>query len=157
MNSQFTYSTRTGNKVRSYVKVAFVICMVIAALAVVAAVNRNQMISEVMATPRPLDANLIPTETAVIAAPVVPVENCPSDPASWTFAGNPTAPGSNHKMLGPQCVYDNLERTAAWVYATTALGYTRADAAAALGLQQQNTMITNLASVTVLTDFNDRP
>ena len=70
MNNQFTYSTRTGNKVRSYVKVAFVIFVVIAALAVVAAVNRNQMVSEVMATPRPLDSNLIPTETAVVAAPV---------------------------------------------------------------------------------------
>ena len=157
MNNQFTYSTRTGNKVRSYVKVAFVIFAVIAALAVVAAVNRNQLVSEVMATPRPLDSNLIPTETAVVAAPAVPVEECSSDPATWTLSNQPTAPGSNHKVLAPQCVYDNLERTAAWVYATTALGYTRADAAAALGLQQQNTLITNLASVTVLTDFNDRP
>ena len=157
MNSQFTYSTRTGNKVRSYVKVAFVIFAVIAALAVVAAVNRSQMVSEVMATPRPLDSNLIPTATIEVAAPVVPVEDCPSDPASWTFSGNPIAPGSNHKMLAPQCVYDKLEKTAAWAYATTALGYTRADAAAALGLQQQNTLITNLASVTVLTDFNDEP
>ena len=53
-------------------------------------------------------------------------------------------------------MYDKLEKTAAWVYATTALGYTRADTAAALGLQS-NTLITNLASVTVLTDFNDQP
>ena len=157
MNNQFTYSTRTGNKVRSYMKVAFVIFAVIAALAVVAAVNRNQMISEVMATPRPLDSNLIPTETAVIAAPVVPVENCPSDPASWTFSGNPTAPGSNHKMLAPQCVYDKLEETVAWVYATTALGYTRSEAAAKLGLSQESTLITNLPSVNVLTDYNDDP
>jgi len=157
MNSQFTYSTRTGNKVRSYVKVAFVIFVVIAALAVVAAVNRNQMISEVMATPRPLDSNLIPTETAVVAAQIVPAEGCPSDPASWTLSDQPMAFGSNLKVLTPQCVYDKLETTAAWVYATTALGYTRADAAAALGLPQQNTLITNLASVTVLTDFNDEP
>src|SRR6266511_5215825 len=156
MNNQFTYSTRTGNKMRSYVKVAIVIFVVIAALAVVAAVNRDQMASQVMATPRPLDANLIPIATIEVAAPVVPVEDCPSDPASWTLAGNPVAPGSNHKMLAPQCAYDKLEKTAAWVYATTALGYTRADAAVALGLQQ-NTLITNLASVTVLTDFNDEP
>jgi hypothetical protein len=157
MNNQFTYSTRTGNKVRSYVKVAFVIFVVIAALAVVAAVNRNQIVSEVMATPRPLDSNLIPTETAVVAAPAVPVEECPSDPASWTLSDQPMAFGSNLKALTPQCVYDKVEKTAAWVYATTALGYTRADAAAALGLQQQNTLITNLASVIVLTDFNDQP
>ncbi len=156
MNSRFTYSTRTGNKVRSYVKVAFVIFLVIAALAVVAAVNRNQMISEVMATPRPLDSNLILTETSVVVAPAVPVEDCPSDPANWTLSDQPMAFGSNHKMLAPRCAYDKLEKTAAWVYATTALGYTRADAAAALGLQQ-NTLITNLASLTVLTDFNDEP
>lgn len=157
MNNQFTYSTRTGSKTRGYVKVAFVIFLVIAALAVVAAVNRNQMVTKVMATPRPLDANLIPTETAVVAAPAVPVEECPSDPASWTLSDQPMAFGSNLKALTPQCVYDKLEKTAAWVYATTALGYTRADAAAALGLQQQNTLITNLASVIVLTDFNDQP
>ena len=156
MNNQFTYSTRTGSKMRGYVKVAFVIFLVIAALAVVAAVNRNQMVTKVMATPRPLDANLIPTETAVVAAPAVPVEGCPSDPASWTLSDQPMAFGSNLKALTPQCVYDKLEKTAAWVYATTALGYTRADAAAALGLQQ-NTLITNLASLTVLTDFNDEP
>jgi hypothetical protein len=157
MNSQFTYSTRTGNKVRSYVKVAFVIFVVIAALAVVAAVNRNQLVAEVMATPRPLDANLIPTETAVVAAPAVRVEECPSDPSSWTLSDQPMAFGSNLKALAPQCLYDKLERTAAWVYATTALGHTRADAAAVLGLPPHNALITNLASVTVLTDFNDQP
>ena len=157
MNNQFTYSTRTGNKMRSYVKVAIWIFILFAAIGVVAAVNRNQMVSEVMATPRPLDSILIPTETAVVVMPAVPVEECPSDPASWTLSDQPMAFGSNLKVLTPPCVYDKLEKTAAWVYATTALGYTRVDAAAALGLQQQNTLITNLASVTVLTDFNDQP
>jgi hypothetical protein len=157
MNNQFTYSTRTGNKMRSYVKVAIWIFVLFAAIGVVAAVNRNQMVSEVMATPRPLDSNLIPTETAVVAVLAVPVEDCPSDPASWTLSDKPMAFGSNLKVLTPPCVYDKLEKTAAWVYATTALGYTRADAAAALGLSQQNTLITNLPSVIVLTDFNDEP
>lgn len=156
MNSQFTYSTRTGNKMRAYVKVAVWIFVLVAAIGMVAAVSRSQMVSEVMATPRPLDSNLIPTETAVVAAPAVRVEECPPDPASWTLSDRPMAFGSNLKALAPQCVYDKLEKTAAWVYATTAHGYTRADAAAALGLQQQNTLITNLASVAVLTDFNDQ-
>lgn len=122
MNNQFTYSTRTGSKMRGYVKVAFVIFLVIGAIGVVAAVNRNQIVTKVMATPRPLDANLIPTKTAVVAAPAVLVEECPSDPASWTLSDQPMAFGSNLKALTPQCVYDNLEKTAAWVYATTALG-----------------------------------
>ena len=157
MNNQFTYSTRTGSKLRAYVKVTLWIFVLVAAIGVVAAVSRSQMVSEVMATPRPLDSNLIPIETAVVAAPAVRVEECPSDPASWTLSDRPMAFGSNLKVLAPQCVYDKLEKTAAWVYATTGLGYTRADAAAALGLQQQNTLITNHASVTVLTDFKDHP
>jgi len=156
MNNQFTYSTRTGNKMRTYMKVAIWIFIIVAAIGVVALVNRNQMVTQVMATPRPLDSSLIPTETTIAAAPIVAVEGCPSDPASWTLSDQPMAFGSNHKMLAPQCAYDKLEKTAAWVYATTALGYTRADAAAGLGLQQ-NTLITNLASFTVLTDFNDKP
>ena len=157
MNNQFTYSTRTGNKMRTYVKVAIWIFVLVAAIGVVAAVNRDQMVSEVMATPRPLDSNLVPTKAAVVMPPTLPVEGCPSDPSSWTLSDQVTSPGSNLKVITPRCVYDNLEKTAAWVYATTALGYTRADAAAALGLPQQDTLITNLASVTVLTDFNDQP
>jgi len=156
MNNQFTYSTRTGNKMRTYMKVAIWIFIIVAAIGVVALVNRNQMVTQVMATPRPLDSSLIPTETTIAAAPIVAVEGCPSDPASWTLSDQVASPGSNLKVIAPQCVYDNLEKTAAWVYATTALGYTRADTAAALGLQS-NTLITNLASVTVLTDFNDQP
>src|SRR6266542_4374956 len=156
MNNQFTYSTRTGNKMRNYVKVAIVIFAIIAVLALFAAVNRNQMVSEVMATPRPLDASLIPTATAEIASPIATIEDCPSDPASWTLSDQPMAFGSNLKLLAPQCVYDKLEKTAAWVYATTALGYTRANAAAALGLRQ-DTLIANLGNISVLSDFADQP
>ena len=158
MNNPFIYSTRTGNKMRSYVKVAIWTFVLVFAIGVVAAVNRNQMVSEVMATPRPLDSNLIPTETAVVAAPAVPVEGCPSDPASWTLVDNPTTLGSNLQLLTPQCVYDNLEKTAAWVYATTALGYTRAGAAAKLDLSLDGLIAypTN-SQITVLTDFVDQP
>ena len=141
---------------RTYVKVAIWIFVLVVAIGVVAVVNRHQMVSQVMATPRPLDSNLIPTETAATAGPIIQFEGCPADPASWTLSNQMAMPGSNLKIITPQCVYDNLEKTVAWVYATTALGYTRADAAMTLGLQS-NTLITNLASVTVLTDFNDQP
>jgi hypothetical protein len=152
----FFYEDRTGKHLRSYVKVVLVIFAVIMTLGIVGAVNRNQMVSQVMATPRPLDTTLLPIQTAHVEAPAVTAETCPSDPANWSLTDNVSVPGSNLKVLGPQCVYGNLEKTAAWVYATTALGYTRADAARALGLQS-NILITNLASVTVLTDFNDEP
>jgi hypothetical protein len=156
MNNQFTYSTRTGRKMRAYMKVAIWIFIIVAAIGAVAAVNRNQMVSEVMATPRPLDSNLIPTETAVVTAPIIPVEGCPSDPSKWILSDNPARLNSNLKVIAPQCVYDNLEKTAAWVYATTALGYTRANAATALGLQQ-DTLIANFGNISVLTDFADQP
>ena len=156
MNNQFTYSTRTGSKMRIYVRVAIWVFVLIAAIGVVAAVNRHQMVSKVMATPHPLEEDLIPTETAVVAVPVVPMEGCPSDPAKWNLSDNPATLNSNLKLLSTQCVYDSLEKTAAWVYATTALGYTRNDGAAALGLQQ-DILIANLGNITVLTDFADQP
>ena len=61
MKKQFTYSTRTGNQMRTYVKVAIWIFVLVAAIGVVAVVNRHQMFSEVMATPRPLDSLPRPT------------------------------------------------------------------------------------------------
>jgi hypothetical protein len=152
----FFYEDRTGKHLRSYVKVVLVIFAVIMTLGMVAAFDRNQMVSQVMATPRPLDTTLLPTQTAHVEAPAATAETCPSDPANWSLTDSVSVSGSNLKVLGPQCVYDNLEKTAAWVYATTALGYTRADAARALGLQS-NILIANLANVTVLTDFNDEP
>jgi hypothetical protein len=135
-----------------------VIFVVIAAVAVVAAVNRSQLVSTVMATPRPLDTNLIPTETAMVAASAVPMEGCPSDPASWTLSDQPIAFGSNLKLLAPECVYNRLEKTAAWVYATTALGHTRADAAAKLGLSLDGLIAyPSNGQIVVLTDFQDQP
>ena len=143
---------------RTYVKVAIWIFLLVAAVGVVAAVNRYQMVSEVMATPRPLDSNLIPTQTAVVTAPITVIEDCPFDPVNWTLSQNVTIPTSNLRALGPQCVYDKLEKTAAWVYATTGLGYTRADAAAKLGLSLEGLIAypTN-SQIMVLTDFKDEP
>ena len=158
MKNQFTYSTRTGSQMRTYVKVAIWIFLLVAAVGVVAAVNRYQMVSEVMATPHPLDSNLIPTQTASVMAPITVIEDCPSQPVDWTLSENVTVPTSNLTVLGPQCVYDKLEKTAAWVYATTALGYTRADAAAKLGLSLDGLIAypTN-SRLIVLTDFKDEP
>jgi hypothetical protein len=158
MKNQFTYSTRTGSQMRAYVKVAIWIFLLVAAVGVVAAVNRYQMVSEVMATPRPLNSNLIPTQTIVMTAPITPADDCPSNPVNWTLSENATVSTSNLKTLGPQCAYDKLEKTAAWVYATTGLGYTRADAATKLGLSLEGLIAypTN-SQIMVLTDFKDEP
>src|SRR5688572_25173281 len=90
--------------------------------------NRYQMVSEVMAPPRPLDASLIPTPTEQIAGAVSPYEECSSNSADWTLTENLSAPGSNLKGLTPQCAYAQLDKTAAWFYATYVLGYSRSDA-----------------------------
>ena len=154
----FFYEDRTGKHLRSYVKVVLVIFAVIMALGMVAAFNRGQMVSQVMATPRPLDTTLLPTETAHVEVPAVTAEACPSDPAKWSLTDNVSILGSNLKVLGPQCVYDNLEKTVAWAYATTALGYSRADAAAKLGLSLDGLIAYPADNkITVLTDFTNQP
>jgi hypothetical protein len=143
---------------RAYVKVAIWIFIIVAAIGVVAVVNRNQMVSRVMATPRPLDSNLIPASTLEVVTPVVKVEDCPSSPADWIFTNNLTVPGSNLKLIGTPCVYEKLERTAAWVYATTALGYSRSAAADTLGLSQDSLIsYSPTGQITVLTDYKDEP
>lgn len=155
--SLFFYEDRTGRHLRSHVKVALVILAMIAAVEVVGAVSHNRMVAQVMATPRPLDRTLLLGETAPVEETIL-VDACPSDPASWTLSNNPIVPTSNLKALAPQCVYDNLERTAAWVYATSALGYTRADAAARLGLSLAGLIAYPASSqIMVLTDFKDLP
>jgi hypothetical protein len=156
--NNFLYEDRTGKHLRAHTKVALVIFVVIIALWLVGMVNHRQMVSPVMATPRPSDKALIPAATAQVAAPVDLVEACPSDPASWSLTDNPSVPGSNLKMPGPRCVYESLERTAAWVYATTALGYSRSTAADALGLPWKS-LITYVPAgqISVLTDYHDEP
>ena len=135
MKNLLTFTTASGKtQLRGYVKVALGLFVILVVLFGVNAYNRNEMMSEVMAPPRPLDSNLIPTPTEQVAEPVSPVEECPSNPADWTLTENTSAPGSNLNNLSTDCVYDELEKTAAWVYAATALGYTRTEAAAMVGL-----------------------
>jgi hypothetical protein len=67
-------------------------------------------------------------------------------------------PGSNLKLITTPCVYEKLEKTVAWVYATTALGYTRLAAADALGLSKDSLIsYSPTGQITVLTDYKDEP
>lgn len=158
MKNLLTFTTASGKtQLRGYVKVALGLFVILVVLFGVNAYNRYQMVSEVMAAPRPLDANLIPAPTEQVAVPAAPVEECPSNPADWTLTENTSAPGSNLKNLSTDCVYDGLEMTAAWVYATTALGYTRAEAAAVVGLQNPQIIYFPDGTITVLTDYKDEP
>jgi hypothetical protein len=122
------------------------------------AYNRNQMVSDVMAAPRPLDADLIPNPTEQVAAPVVQIEECSSNPVDWTLTENRSVPGSNLKGLSPQCARDQLDRTAAWLYATYVLGHSRQDAANLLGFSNLPISYSfGVGQISVLTDYKGEP
>jgi len=145
-------------KLRDYVKVALFIVVLVVGLIVVGAYNRYQMVFQIMAAPRPLDTALLPTPTEQIVAPVSQVEECPSNPANWTLIENVSVPGSNLKGLATQCVYDQLEKIAAWYYATSVFGYSRKDAATYFGFSNIPMAYKfDEGGINVITDFNSDP
>ncbi|HEX2997903.1 MAG TPA: hypothetical protein VHP14_23975 [Anaerolineales bacterium] len=149
------YRDGGGNRrLRDYAKVTLGILVLIVAVIAVAVHNRSQMISVVMATPRPLDTSSIPAPSEQILAPTVQAEECPRDPAAWVLTDSVMA-GSNLKGLAPQCVYDSLERTVAWLYSTYVLGQSHIHAADLLGFS--DIPIIYAEQLTVLTDFKDEP
>lgn len=157
MKNLLTFTTASGKtQLRGYVKVALGLFVILVVLFGVNAYNHNQMVSEVMAAPRPLDTNLIPTPTEQVVAPVAQVEECPSNPADWTLAENVSVPGSNLKGLSPQCIYDQLDKTAAWFYATYELGYSRSKAASLFGFSTIPMEYQfETSGITVITDFKE--
>jgi len=159
MKNLFMFNTASGKtQLRGYVKVALGLFVILAALFIVNLVNRNQMVSDVMATPRPLETSQIPAVTEQVPAQEPSVEECPSDPANWTLTENTSVPGSNLKELSPQCVKDRLDRTASWLYATYVLGYSRMGAAQMLGFTELPISYSfGVAQIAVVTDFEDEP
>ena len=157
--SILTYQDGGGNRrLRDYIKVTLGILVLIMAVIAVGAYNRYQIVSQVMATPRPLNADLIPAPTEQVAAPVSRVEECPSNPADWTLTENVSAFGSNLKGLFPQCIYDQLDKTAAWYYATSVFGYSRKDAADLFGFSSIPMEYEfEPGGITVVTDFKGEP
>jgi len=159
MKNLLIFSTASGKtQLRVYVKVALGLFVILVVLFGVITYNRNQMVSKIMATPHPLDTDLIPTPTKQVELPVSLTEECPSNPADWTLTENASVPGSNLKKLSTECVYNELDKTAAWLYATYILGYTRSDAAHLLGFSDIPISYSfGVGQVTVLTDYKDEP
>ena len=153
----FTYADGGGIwRLRDYVKVTLGILVLALAVIAVGVSNRYQMISNVMATPRALDAGLIPTPTEEVSNPVTQTEECPSDPARWTLTDNLLVPSSNLKGLAPQCVYDGLEKTAAWLYATYVLGHSRSESTRLFGFTTTPMAYSlETGQIMVLSDFKD--
>ena len=159
MKNLFTFSTASGKtQSRGYVKVALGLFVILVVLFGVNINYRSQMVSEIMATPRSLDTDLIPAPTEQVEAPVSLEDECPSNPADWMLTENPSVPGSNLKKIFPQCVYGDLDKTAAWFYSTYVLGYSRSDAAYLLGFSDLPISYSfGVGQVTVLTDYKDEP
>lgn len=159
MKNLLIFTTVTGkNQLRGYVKVALGLFAILVVLVGVNTYNRNQMVSEIMATPRTLDADLIPAPTEQVEMHVPLDDECPSNPADWTLMENRSVPGSNLKELSPRCAYDQLDRTAAWLYSTSVLGYTRKDAADIFGFDSIPMEYQfESGGITVITDLKDEP
>ena len=159
ITSILTYQDAAGHRrLRDYAKVTLIILVLVVAASAVGLYNRYQMVSEVMAEPRPLAPDLVPTLTEPSVSPVSATEECPANPADWTLTENSSVPGGNLMALSPQCVYDRLDKTAAWFYATSVFGYSRKDAADLIGfstIPMQYQFETG--AITVLTDFKDEP
>src|SRR3990172_3079046 len=69
-----------------------------------------------------------------------------------------SVPGSNLKGLSPQCIHDQLDKTAAWFYATSVFGYSRKDAADLFGFSVIPMKYQfDTGQITVLSDFKDEP
>lgn len=159
MKNLLTFTTASGTtQLRGYVKVALGLFVILVALLGVNAYNRNQLVTEVMATPRPLDPGQMPTPTEKVVALVPSIEACPSNPADWTLTENTSMLDSNLKGLSPQCVYDQLDKSAAWLYATYVLGYSRLDAANLLGFSNLPISYSfGVGQISVVTDYKDEP
>lgn len=113
---------------RIYVILSGVILVLLAMLASCAALQHKTMMDEVQGTPVPVAVTIEPTGSPESTQAVT--EDCPSDPALWTFLE--VMPGDNFKRIEPACVYAKLGKSAAWALAVRS-GYTRAEAAEALG------------------------
>ncbi len=111
-------------------------------------------------TPRVLTPTAAATATQPQPTPLPPTatpEECPKDPTDWILTDNQRVLGSNLKGLSPQCVYDQLERTAAWLYATAILGHTRSEAASLLGIPDVPMAYMPSNQLVILTDYKDTP
>jgi hypothetical protein len=160
MENFFVFMNSAGKtQLRGYVKIAAGLLVLMQALLGVSAYNRYKMNAQVLAAPRPVDTHVLPTVIPTIdIVQAASVETCLSDPAQWTLTDNPILPSSNLKELSESCVRASLDKTAAWLYATYVLGYSRSEAANIFGLSSVPMKYDfDTKQISVLTDFKSDP
>lgn len=158
----FTYPDVAGKRhLRRYVKAALLIVFVLGIIAIYAGAQRQEIRSVLEATPvsvadilpswtpspEPVQPSATPTPNPDVTPTAPP---CPTDPEEWTLADLFTS--QNYKRIYPDCVYDGLARTVAWTLASDALGYTRIEAAQALGFSEPPSVIDTDGLITGMTD-----
>lgn len=129
---------------RAYTVLTGLVLILLFVLASCVALERSAMMDEVQGTPETVQITVEPSATL---EPTPVAETCPADPADWNFVD--IQPGNNLKRLEPFCVHDNLAKAVAWALAARE-GYTRAEAAQALGFAEMP--LHRLSEVTILTD-----
>lgn len=150
MDDNFFYRDLAGKRhLRSYLKASILIVIFMALALAWGFWQRAQMMAVVNAPARPVVWEPTPTPIPPTATPTATPEPCPSDPSDWKLLD--VFPDDNYKRIEPACVYAGLERTVAWALAIN-LGYTRAEAAQALGFEDLP-LVTNLAAIKVVTNF----
>ncbi len=91
------------------------------------------VMSNVRATPKPVQVNTEPTQAAPTQVPSPAAVECPTDPAKWSLS--PVYEGTLYDVIQPACVYQGLEKTVAWALAVRE-GYSRAEATQRLGFAE---------------------
>lgn len=141
-----TFTDIAGKRhLRTYVVLTSIVLFLLVILASCVALEHKTMMDEVQSTPLPVAITAQPS--ALPESTPTPEEPCHSDTANWTFLD--VMPGDNFKRIEPACVYEGLGRSAAWAIAVRS-GYTRAEAAQALGFSEFP--MRQMSEVTALTN-----
>ena len=140
-----TYTDLGGRRhLRRYVVVSIVIFVFILGAYSLALWQGAKTRAEILGTPLPL-SNVFPSEPTETNTPLPTLthtpaptntptpETCPSDPEAWTLVD--ALDDYNLKRIKPACVYEGLERTAAW-HLLSYMGYTEPEAAEMMGFEE---------------------
>ncbi|MBT3392363.1 MAG: hypothetical protein HN413_18345, partial [Chloroflexi bacterium] len=140
-----TYTDLGGHRhLRRYVVVSIIIFVFILGAYSLALWQRANTRAEILGTSLPL-SNVLPSEPTETNTPLPTLTNtpvptntptpepCPENPDEWILVD--ALYDYNLKRIKPACVYEGLERTAAW-HLLSYMGYTEPEAAEMMGFEE---------------------
>ncbi|NPV87867.1 MAG: hypothetical protein HPY45_17860 [Anaerolineae bacterium] len=145
----YTYTDVSGRRhLRQYVKVAILILVLLIGLFVYAGFKRRAYQAEINPTPVIVATKLAltatatntvePSPTPIPPTPTITPDPCPTDPQTqWKFVQAVARLKLNYWRVEPQCVIErSLARTIAWFNLWRYMGWTKQEAADALGFTE---------------------